>query len=195
MNYYIARGQSRFFAALIDVFIYYLLLMVFNVILLFIYGIEGLLMAVVNYIESGQTSALFIEFFIITSFINALVGVVYYAVIPYYSQGQTIAKYFLKLVTVDTKMQNPSFIKYVLRAIVIWHSYLNVILLPVILFRFSLFTDLTASFLFVNAVLLFVSAFRVFQKEDPRGIHDLLTNTRVVSLVPQPRVDDWATVE
>ena len=193
MNYYLPSSQKRFFAALIDLFLYFLILFLFNLVLVFIYGAESLIITVLSYIETGSPSVLFIEYFVITTIVNTFLGIIYYGVIPYYSNGQTVAKYFYKLVAVNKSLLNPSFVQHCLRATFIWYSYLNFILLPLAFFNFSLFTDLTSGFLIVNGALIIVSFFRIFNRSDARTIHDLVTHTRVLTTVQKPQVEDWAT--
>ncbi len=184
-------GGLRIITALIDFMFYGILIFIFNLIVISIYGFEIMLMTFVAYFETDIPNNLFIDYLVLSSIINLFLGIIYYAVIPYYSKGQTIAKYLLKLTVVNVKGENPSLLKHALRSVILWNNYLTLPVLPFALWRFEVYRNLSSSFLSISAIFIAVSVIMMFNVKDPRGLHDLLLKTHVVLINPTEPKKDW----
>lgn len=184
-------GGLRIITAIIDFTFYGILIFIFNLIVISIYGFEIMLMTFVSYFETDIPSGLLIDYLVLSSIINLFLGIIYYAVIPFYSGGQTIAKYLFKLTVVNVKNENPSLVKHALRSIILWNNYLTLPILPFALWRFEVYLSLSSSFLSISAIFIVVSIVMMFNSKDPRGVHDLLLKTNVVLLNPVEPKKDW----
>ena len=118
-----------------------------------------------------------------TTIINIFVSIVYFVLFAYLNKGQTIGKKILGIKVVDNKTgKNPSFIKVLLRGIILY-GYVTSITSTLILALASKSTYLSSyTYLsFVETTLLLLSFAFILFREDTRGLHDLIAGTKVVN--------------
>lgn len=118
-----------------------------------------------------------------TTIINIFVSIVYFVLFAYLNKGQTIGKKILGIKVVDNKTgKNPSFIKVLLRGIILY-GYVTSIVSTLILALASKSTYLSSyTYLsFVETTLLLLSFAFILFREDTRGLHDLIAGTKVVN--------------
>lgn len=118
-----------------------------------------------------------------TTIINIFVSIVYFVLFAYLNKGQTIGKKILGIKVVDNKTgKNPSFIKVLLRGIILY-GYVTSIASTLILALASKSTYLSSyTYLsFVETTLLLLSFAFILFREDTRGLHDLIAGTKVVN--------------
>lgn len=114
--------------------------------------------------------------------ITLVCTLLYFGVLQYLLKGQTIGKKILKLKVVSASEKNINIINYLLRSLIVNNVLLNVIGV-IFLFFSSKSTYLNVDNI-LNTIVGLVEAiiiFLVLTREDQRGLHDLLFNTKVIS--------------
>lgn len=115
--------------------------------------------------------------------INLVVIIAYFGVFQWQRKGKTLGKQIMKLKIVSMKeKEEVSFVSYLIRAIILNNVIISVLQI-IVLFCFSkenyyaLYNNLNL----VGYILIYVMAFLVFIRQDHRGLHDLITGTKVTS--------------
>ena len=114
--------------------------------------------------------------------INVLVGLAYYGTFVFYNNGQTIGKKIMKI-KIESLNGSLSHSKCLLRCSVINGFFSSSISMIILLFINSsqyLYTVGLVSEL--QSLMFIVSSFFVLFRKDGRGLHDLLFNTKVISV-------------
>lgn len=128
---------------------------------------------------------------IFNSIITLSTTLLYFGIIQYFLKGQTIGKKILKLKIVSASNKKLNIFNYILRTLVV-----NNILLNGISILFLLLATKTVYLQVDNILGMLVSIseaiiiFLVLTREDQRGLHDLLFNTKVVSTTEEPIIDN-----
>lgn len=125
------------------------------------------------------------------SIITLTCTLVYFGVIQYFLKGETIGKKLFKLKVVSANNKKLNILNYLLRSLIINDILLNTIGILFLAFATkavylkadSLITTLVSV---VEAVIIFL----VLTREDQRGLHDLLFNTKVISTVENNKEDN-----
>lgn len=123
------------------------------------------------------------------SIITLICTLLYFGVIQYFLKGQTIGKRLFKLKVVSNSGKKINILNYLLRSLVV-----NDVLLNSIGIVFLITTSRTIYQYADNVIGTIISLveaiiiFLVLTREDRRGLHDLLFNTKVISteLVEEP---------
>ncbi len=108
---------------------------------------------------------------------------IYFGIVQYLLKGQTIGKKILKLKVVSANDKKLNILTFMLRTLIINNVFLNaldIILLASIskdiYFKSASITSLLISI--IEAITIFL----VMTRQDNRGLHDLLLNTKVIEL-------------
>lgn len=123
---------------------------------------------------------------IFNSIITLSTTLLYFGIIQYFLKGQTIGKKILKLKIVSASNKKLNIFNYILRTLVV-----NNILLNGISILFLLLATKTVYLQADNILGMLVSVseaiiiFLVLTREDQRGLHDLLFNTKVISIIKE----------
>ncbi len=117
-----------------------------------------------------------------TSIVNCGVALVYYVILCYFCHGITLGKFFMKL-KIDSANENELNIgNYLIRAL-----FVNLILsnLTSIICVYSMSKDTFISVYpkisSVLSIFLLITMLFMMYREDGRGLHDLMSNTKVIS--------------
>ncbi|MBR1748608.1 MAG: RDD family protein [Bacilli bacterium] len=113
--------------------------------------------------------------------IDLVIVILYFAVLPFFSGGQTVGKklFQIKIEGKDEKKLN--FYQYLIRAVV-----LNNILISILLQAIVYLMDVESyEFFYRNVnlagyIIQYATLFLVFVRRDGRGLHDMIAGTRVV---------------
>jgi len=117
------------------------------------------------------------------SIITLSTTLLYFGIVQYFLKGQTLGKKLLKLKVVSVSNKKLNIINYILRSLIVNNILLNGIGVSLLL--------LTSKKVYLQAdnilgILVSISEaviiFLVLTREDQRGLHDLLFNTKVISI-------------
>lgn len=113
--------------------------------------------------------------------INCVIIILYFVVLPLYKNGQTLGKKIFKIKIVREDKEDLTANELIIRNIVV-NGLLNTFLafcLVFLLSGFEYFT-ITSIFGFIQFVLVVVSACMIIFRKDKKGLHDIITKTKVV---------------
>ncbi len=116
-----------------------------------------------------------------TSIINVVVMVLYFGLFQYYNKGQTIGKKLMKIKVVSNDGKKLKLSQVIIRMLIINSVLTSVILICLISFASKgLYISISKYINMIDATLVSVSIIMIMFKNDGRGLHDLLANTKVV---------------
>lgn len=194
---------ERFVAAMIDAIIVSIIAAIPVVIYLFTYGLGD----IIDYMVTGsgfiEEESWYLTFLIVTVVTDIVAGVIYFVYVPYKKNGQTLGKKIMSIKAIDEFGNNPSFKQHFIRAIQNWGMYISALTIGTIYISLTLFSVLSTALTSIVGIITFISYFMILIKEDGRGIHDLITDTRVVKadvdvnkefVEKTTKMSDWAEV-
>ena len=114
--------------------------------------------------------------------ISAALTIAYYVVFQYMYKGQTLGKKVLGIKVVDNATENEvPIIKGLLRSLLI-HNILSSVLNIILLFILNNNMYFTGYGIIVGIEVIFIliTVMFVLYKKDGRGLHDIITNTKVI---------------
>lgn len=117
------------------------------------------------------------------SIITVVCTILYFGVLQYLLKGQTIGKKLFKLKVVSASDKKINILNYLLRSLIVNDVLLNTI--TVIFLIESTQKVYTSANEIIGTIISVIEAiiiFLVLTREDQRGIHDLLFNTKVISI-------------
>ncbi|MBQ2872876.1 MAG: RDD family protein [Bacilli bacterium] len=125
------------------------------------------------------------------SIITLVCTLLYFGVIQYFLKGETIGKKIFKLKVISANNKKLNIFNYLFRSLIVNDILLNTIGILFLAFATktvylkadSLITTLVSV---VEAVIIFL----VLTREDQRGLHDLLFNTKVISTIESNKEDN-----
>lgn len=118
--------------------------------------------------------------------VTALVIILYFGVFQKYNKGQTIGKKIFKIKVVSNDDKEVSLGKYLLRLIPMYYIYIgglipiiiDIVLIYILKVKYYMIVTSIITYVFVAIALISV-CLMVFSK-NKKGLHELLTNTKVV---------------
>lgn len=116
------------------------------------------------------------------SIITLVCTLFYFGVIQYFLKGQTIGKKILKLKVVSASKKKINLLNYILRSLIVNNVLLNIV--GIIFLAYSSKTIYLKADNILSTLVSVVEAiiiFLVLTRDDARGLHDLLFNTKVIS--------------
>ena len=122
--------------------------------------------------------------------ITLVCTLLYFGVFQYFLKGQTIGKKILKLKVVSASSKKINILNYILRSLIVNNVLLNIVGVIFLAYSSKKIYIQTDSILgtivsIIEAVIIFL----VLTRDDMRGLHDLLFNTKVISL-EQPKTEE-----
>ena len=117
---------------------------------------------------------------IFINFINILIIIIYFVVVPFFNSGQTLGKKFMHI-----KVKMKSNTKLSIISLFIRNLLINGLLYLIMVVIGSLIVPGNYYFIFITVfgivqiVLLLVSMIMVLYRKDRRGLHDIFASTRV----------------
>lgn len=119
---------------------------------------------------------------VIISLINIAIYLLYFVVYPVYNNGQTIGKKAQGLKIVNKNSQVASMNNLLVRTLILHGIAINIISLILILtITKSSFMLINSTLSYLNYLLLVISLFAVILTKSGRGLHDVLSNTKVIN--------------
>ncbi len=118
------------------------------------------------------------------------VSIVYYVIMCYFCHGITLGKYIVKIKITSANNKKLTIFNYFLRSIIInliLSNAIDVILINLLEKEaFIKYDNLASNFLIVTMLLSFIF---MLYREDGRGIHDLLGNTKIINIKDEELVE------
>lgn len=116
------------------------------------------------------------------SVITLICTLLYFGVIQYFLKGQTIGKKILKLKVVSASDKKINILNYILRSLIVNDILLNGVGITFLLLSSkSVYTSADNVINILISIVEAIIIFLVLTREDQRGLHDLLFNTKVIS--------------
>ena len=126
-----------------------------------------------------------------TSIVSVSVAIVYYVILCYYCHGITLGKYIMKLRIVHTGDKELNMGNYLIRSL-----FINLVLSNLVSIIFVLtmnkdtFISIYPKVSNVLTMFLIITILFIMYRNDGRGLHDIMSNTIVVSTKKNKDVDD-----
>lgn len=145
-----------------------------------------------NYLEENITSEEFIRQYamivydidyasVISYIIQVVLIILYFIVFQFYNKGQTIGKKIMKIRVVSTSDRELTVNDYLYRSIVIDSVLVNILIIILVMFsnkNYYFYSSLTLQI--IQIVLSLVTIFMVLLRKDGRGLHDIVSHSKVV---------------
>lgn len=117
------------------------------------------------------------------SIITLVCTLLYFGVLQYFLKGQTLGKKLLKLKVVSASDKKINILNYLLRSLIVNDVLLNTIsILFLVLTSKKVYTQADNILGILISISEAVIIFLVLTRVDQRGLHDLLFNTKVISI-------------
>lgn len=117
------------------------------------------------------------------SVVSVVLSIIYFVVLAYYMNGQTFGKKIMKIQVVSANSKKLTMNNYLIRSLLVDSILINTISIVTILFleksSYLKVYDVTSTIF--GAIYVVIFAMILF-RQDGRGLHDLLANTKVISL-------------
>ena len=117
------------------------------------------------------------------SIVSVVLSTIYFVVLAYYMNGQTFGKKIMKIQVVSANSKKLTMNNYLIRSLLVDSILMNTISIVTILFleKSSYLKVYDATSTIFGAIYVVIFAMILF-RQDGRGLHDLLANTKVISL-------------
>ena len=117
------------------------------------------------------------------SVVSVVLSIIYFVVLAYYMNGQTLGKKITRIKVVSSNSKKLTMNNYLIRSLLVDSILINTISIVTILFleKSSYLKVYDVISTIFGAVYVIIFAMILF-RQDGRGLHDLLANTKVISL-------------
>ncbi len=120
---------------------------------------------------------------IVYTVINCIFIIIYFVIIPYFKNGQTLGKYLLKIRIVKKDDKTLTLNDLLIRNIIINGLGFMIICLAIIYVVPSNLYLIIVTFLTIIQILLVIlTVFMILYRKDNCGFHDYITHTRVINI-------------
>lgn len=111
------------------------------------------------------------------------VSIVYYSIMCYFCNGITLGKYILKLKITSANDKELNILNYFLRSLIV-NSILSNIVIIILINTLSKesYINISGRVGNVFTILMIVSFIMMMYRDDGRGLHDLMGNTKVINI-------------
>ena len=116
-----------------------------------------------------------------TILVDIVCSLLYFGVLPFFMDGQTIGKRLFQLRVVSANDKPLNIVNYLLRAVVLRNILISLALLAVIYFMdASNYYNVYQNVNLVGYIIMYINLFMIVMRQDNRGFHDFVANTKVV---------------
>ena len=114
---------------------------------------------------------------------QSVVFILYFIVLQYYNKGQTLGKKLMNIKVISTKNSNLSIDQVAIHALIANSIIINLLLIAAVLFigkDYYYYASLGLQL--INYFVIIVALVMIIFRKDGKGLHDVLANTKVVSI-------------
>lgn len=115
--------------------------------------------------------------FILVQFV---VYMAYFGTFAYYNNGQTFGKRFMKIRIKSSSGNSMSHFNFIVRSIVLYGLYADIITVFLSYLLPCSYANYIFAITYVQAFIVYASLFMILFRKDGRGIHDFISNSKVV---------------
>jgi uncharacterized RDD family membrane protein YckC len=118
-----------------------------------------------------------------TNVLNFIYIIFLYILVPFFAGGQTIGKIVTKIKIVNEDNTDIQFNKLIIRSLFVNFLIYPIVTIPLIyLFSAKIYFILSLFLILIEFLLVLFTIFMVLYRHDRKGIHDILTKTKVIKL-------------
>lgn len=130
--------------------------------------------------ENSKIMKIIDEKSVILNFLNLLILIIYFVIVPYFSNGFTIGKKFNNIRIKGIKKKKLTLKKLIVRAMIIngLFYFIGVIICSMIITS-NYYFYVISGISFIQIIVIIVSIFLMIKRKDKRGLHDVLSKTYV----------------
>lgn len=117
-----------------------------------------------------------------TSIITLVITIIYFIVVTYYLNGETLGKKILKIKIVSNNDKKLTMNSLLIRSFIINSIAINIFSIVTIFFlKKSFYLNIYNIVSYIYSIILIICFAMILFRKDGRGLHDLLANTKVIS--------------
>lgn len=140
----------------------------------------------INYIINKET--------ISTSIVTIVLTTIYFVVVAYYMEGQTLGKKIMKLKVVSTNDNKITMNKLLIRSLIVDSILMNIIsIVTILLMTKSLYLQTYDIITTIFGAIYIVTFSMILFREDGRGLHDIIAKTKVISI--EEKLEEIAVIK
>ena len=119
---------------------------------------------------------------VVVSFISLTMYILYFIVFQFYNKGQTIGKKLMKIKIESNDGKDLTMNQLAVRSLIINSILANLILLAVIILGSKdVYFVSSTTVSMIQYIIIFTTAIMILFRKDKRGLHDVITNTKVIN--------------
>lgn len=120
---------------------------------------------------------------VIDNILNSLYIILLFVYVPFILKGQTLGMKLTKIRIVKDDGLEATLNDYLFRSILIYSlGHLFITLAVIYILPSFVYFTISSSLLFLEFLLVFISVFMILYRHDRKGIHDILTRTKVIKI-------------
>ena len=194
---------ERIAAAIVDALIVTIIAFIPAAILAVIYGFDDVFEIILFQDNPLEPTSEYLTFTVISVASETIIGILYFALLPFLWNGQTLGKKFLGIKAINEFGENPSFMKHFIRAIQNWGAYVMFPITFVIYINYVTYLVLATAIGLIPSIAIIISLIMLLSREDGKGLHDLIAGTNVVKVTDDmnqefvtktTQMSEWAEV-
>lgn len=121
---------------------------------------------------------------VIQTIISILCILMYFVIIQYYFNGQTLGKKIMKLQVVSIKDKPLTIVNYFIRSLIVNEVFINVMsIIFVIILNKENYVIYSQIVYIITYIVEIIIIFTIVFDKNHRGIHDYISNTKVVEII------------
>ena len=119
---------------------------------------------------------------VVVSFVSLTIYILYFIVFQFYNKGQTIGKKLMKIKIESNDGKDLTMNQLAVRSLIINSILANLILLAVIILGSKdVYFVSSTTVSMIQYIIIFTTAIMILFRKDKRGLHDVITNTKVIN--------------
>ncbi len=119
---------------------------------------------------------------VVVSFVSLTMYILYFIVFQFYNKGQTIGKKLMKIKIESNDGKDLTMNQLAVRSLIINSILANLILLAVIILGSkNVYFVSSTTVSMIQYIIIFTTAMMILFRKDKRGLHDVITNTKVIN--------------